>query len=393
MGGTSFDASLIVDGLPSASNEAELEGLPIQMSIVDIHVIGAGGGSIAWEEAKAVRVGPQSAGSVPGPACYGRGGVEPTVSDANLVLGRIDGANFAGGALGLDYGRAAAAVRSIGDRFGLSVHAMAQGILDIINAKMADAIRTITIRRGIDPRDFALVAYGGAGPAQAAALADQLAIGEVIVPVLPGAFSAWGMLHTDVQHDFKTTFYGFWDQIAPQALGLEFARLEAEGRARLAKEGVAARAMAFERHGDFRYQGQEYVLTIPVTGEPVDIIGVRKAFDEAYDRQYGHSSPEGRVEVVNLRVAAIGRLERPRAPDAAIVPRQGDRTRKVYFAGQEMNTAIIQRDQIALDQIIDGPAIIEEPTATTLLPPNWQIRLISGGHLSLTRKTAQRLES
>ena len=389
MGGTSFDASLIVDGLPSASNEAELEGLPIQMSIVDIHVIGAGGGSIAWEEAGAVRVGPKSAGSVPGPACYGRGGVEPTVSDANLVLGRLDGANFAGGAMSLDYDKAAAAVRSIGDRFGLSLEAMAQGIIDIINAKMADAIRTITIRRGIDPRDFALVAYGGAGPAQAAALAEQLDIGEVIVPVLPGAFSAWGMLHTDVRHDFKTTFYGFWDQVAPQTLAAEFAKLESEGRVYLAKEGVADEAMAFERHGDFRYQGQEYVLTIPVTGDPVDMAGVRRAFDEAYERQYGHSSPDGRIEVANLRVAAIGRLKRPPTPEPARAARGAVRARAVYFDGRRMETAVIERDQITPSEVVSGPAIIEEATATTLLPPNWQAGLIAGGHLQLTRKTAE----
>ena len=388
MGGTSFDASLIVDGFPSASNEAELEGLPIQMSIVDIHVIGAGGGSIAWEEANAVRVGPRSAGSVPGPACYGRGGVEPTVSDANLVLGRLDSGNFAGGTMALDYDKAATAIRSIGDKFGLSTEAMAQGVLDIINAKMADAIRTITVRRGIDPRDFALLAYGGAGPAQATALADQLDIDEVIVPVLPGAFSAWGMLHTDIRHDFKTTFYGFWDQISPLALASEFEGLESQGRSHLASEGVTPEAMIFERHGDFRYQGQEYVLTIPISGGPVDMGSVRQAFDAAYERQYGHSSPEGRVEVANLRVAAIGRLQRPPAPDPLTAAPQAARLRSVFFDGHEIETAIIQRDQIALTHVISGPAIIEEPTATTLLPPNWQTRLISGGHLSLTRKTA-----
>jgi N-methylhydantoinase A len=389
MGGTSFDASLIVDGLPSASNEAELEGLPIQMSIVDIHVIGAGGGSIAWEEAEAVRVGPKSAGSVPGPACYGRGGVEPTVSDANLVLGRLDSANFAGGAMALDRDRAAVAVRTIGDKFGLSTEAMAQGILDIINAKMADAIRTITIRRGIDPRDFSLLAYGGAGPAQAAALADQLDINEVIIPVLPGAFSAWGMLHTDIRHDFKTTFYGIWDQVSPLTLASEFERLEDEGRAFLINEGVAAPAISFERYCDFRYQGQEYVLTIPIPGAAVDMVGARRSFDEAYERQYGHSSPEGRVEVANLRVAAIGRLQRPPTPDPAIVAPQPPRTREVYFGGRRTETVIIQRDQIAPGNVVSGPAIIEEPTATTLLPPNWQLRLTAGGHLSLTRKTVE----
>ena len=185
MGGTSFDASLIIDGLPSGSNQAKLEGLPVQMSVVDIHVIGAGGGSIAWEEAGAMRVGPQSAGSMPGPACYGLGGTEPTVSDANLVLGRLDGANFSGGEMVLDHGAAVGALQGIGDMFGLTPEAMAQGVVDVVNAKMADAIRTITVQRGIDPRDFSLVAFGGAGPAQAGALAEELQIREVIVPVHP----------------------------------------------------------------------------------------------------------------------------------------------------------------------------------------------------------------
>jgi N-methylhydantoinase A len=252
---------------------------------------------------------------------------------------------------------------------------------------MADAIRTITIRRGIDPRDFALLAYGGAGPAQATALADQLDIDEVVIPVLPGAFSAWGMLHTDIRHDFKTTFYGFWDQVSPLTLASEFEGLESQGRAHLASEGVAPETMIFERHGDFRYQGQEYVLTIPISSGPVDMAGVRQAFDSAYDRQYGHSSPEGRVEVANLRVAAIGRLRRPPASDPVIVAPQASRSRGVYFDGREIKTAIIQRDQIALEEVIPGPAIIEEATATTLLPPNWQARLTPGGHLFLTRKT------
>ena len=393
MGGTSFDASLIVDGLPSASNEAELEGLPIQMSIIDIHVIGAGGGSIAWEEANAIRVGPRSAGSVPGPACYGRGGTEPTVSDANLVLGRLDGANFAGGTMTLDYDKAVTAVRTIGDRFGLSPEKMAQGIIDIINAKMADAIRTITIRRGIDPRDFALVAYGGAGPAQAAALADQLEIGEVIIPVMPGAFSAWGMLQTDVRHDFKTTFYGFWDQVSTQSVSAELARLTEDGRAFLAKEGLVEEAMRFERYGDFRYQGQEYVLTIPIGTDPVNMGAVRSSFDAAYDRQYGHSSPTGRVEVANLRVAAVGRLKRPPIPDPEIVPRKKDGSRKVYFDDKQVDTAIIQREQIGLDTTLSGPAIIEESTATTLLPPGWTARVIKGGHLALTRTSTSRRQA
>jgi N-methylhydantoinase A len=207
--------------------------------------------------------------------------------------------------------------------------------------------------------------------------------------MLPGAFSAWGMLHTDIRHDFKTTFYGFWDQVSPVTLASEFERLEEEGRAFLAKEGIAAEAAAFERYGDFRYQGQEYVLTIPIPDGPPDMAGVRRAFDAAYERQYGHSSPEGRMEVANLRVAAIGRLRRPPTPEPAFVPRQAARTRAVYFDGRRIETAIIERQQIPPGEVISGPAIIEEPTATTLLPPDWRLQLIVGGHLSLTRRAAE----
>jgi N-methylhydantoinase A len=356
------------------------------MSVVDIHVIGAGGGSIAWEEAGAVRVGPKSAGSVPGPACYGRGGTEPTVSDANLVLGRLDSSNFAGGSMTLDKDKARQAVGALGARFGFSTEAMAQGIIDIINAKMADAIRTITIRRGIDPRDFALVAYGGAGPAQAVALAQQLDIREVLIPVMPGAFSAWGMLQTDVRHDFKMTHYGFWDQIDASDLAEKFAALEGEGTRYLRTEGFGDAEMSFERFADFRYHGQEYVLTIPVQAGAIDMAAVRAAFDEAYDRQYGHSSPEAQVEVANLRVAALGTLERPRIPDPAVLGRTAPRTRRVYFDGAEHDSAVVNRDEFAKGQIIQGPAIIEEATATTILPPDWCAEVITGGQLLLTRR-------
>jgi N-methylhydantoinase A len=388
MGGTSFDASLIIDGQPSFSNEAELEGLPVQMSVVDIHVIGAGGGSIAWEEAGAVRVGPQSAGSVPGPACYGRGGIQPTVSDANLVLGRLDSSNFAGGTMTLDVEKARAAVKPLADRFGLSTEAMAQGIIDIINAKMADAIRTITIRRGIDPRDFALVAYGGAGPAQAVALAEQLDIGEVIIPVMPGAFSAWGMLQTDVRHDFKITFYGYWDEVKPDELAAAYAGLEGQGREFLIREGLAENDISFERFADFRYHGQEYVLTIPVSADQIDMTYVRKSFDEAYDRQYGHSAPDSRMEITNLRVAAIGRLMRPGLADPDTVAAGPARSRKVIFGGRQFDTAIIDRAALRLGTVIPGPAIIEEATATTLVPDDWQAEIITGGHMTLRSRRA-----
>lgn len=389
MGGTSFDASLIVEGQPSTSTETTLEGLPVQMSVVDIHVIGAGGGSIAWDEAKALRVGPQSAGSVPGPACYGRGGVEPTVSDANLVLRRLDQSNFSGGEMKLDRDEAIRSMRALGEKFSLTPEALAQGIIDIVNAKMADAIRTITIKRGIDPRGFALVAYGGAGPSQAAALADQLEIAEVIVPALPGAFSAWGMLQTDMRHDFKATFYGYWDQINQSVVSAELERLETQGRGYLHQEGLADEAISFERFADFRYEGQEYVLSIPLAAGQVDMAQARSDFDAAYQRQYGHSSKTARMEVANLRVAAIGRLDRPGLPDPVIKPTQPLRSRPVIFDGREHITALHRRDTLALGDVVSGPAVIEEETATTLVPPGWRIKVIAGGHMSLTRKESK----
>lgn len=388
MGGTSFDASLVIDGLPSASNEALLEGLPLQMSVVDIHVIGAGGGSIAWKEAGAVRVGPQSAGSKPGPVCYGLGGKDVTVSDANLVLGRLDGANFSGGEMTLDRDAAAAELGNLGGDFGMNAEEMAQGVIDIVNAKMADAIRTITIQRGIDPREFSLVAFGGAGPAQAVALADELDIKEVIIPVHPGAFSAWGMLQTDVKHDFKETLYSFWDLMDLKTLEDAFAGLEDRGRAFLADEGITGERVSFERAIDFRYYGQEYVLTIPLDDGPIDMDKVRVDFDVAYLRQYGHNSPENRVEMANIRLAALGRLERPdNAPPLPETPRS-ERTRDVWFAGAAHETRIMDRNSIAEGATVHGPAIIEEVTSTTLLPPGWTAKLINGGHMSLTKEDA-----
>ncbi len=386
MGGTSFDASLIIDGLPSTSTETTLEGLPVQMSVVDIHVIGAGGGSIGWEEANALRVGPQSAGSVPGPACYGRGGTEPTVSDANLVLRRLDQSNFSGGEMKLDRGKAIESMKALGEKFSLSPEELAQGIIDIVNAKMADAIRTITIKRGIDPRDFALLAYGGAGPSQAAALADQLEIAEVIVPAHPGAFSAWGMLQTDMRHDFKATYYGHWEELDPKAVTGEFETLEVQGRTYLHKEGLKDDAISFERYADFRYEGQEYVLSIPVSAGEVDMKKARTDFDAAYKRQYGHSSETARMEVANLRVAAIGKLDRPGMPDPETVAKQEPRSRPVIFDGKEHDTALHRRETLALGNTVSGPAIIEEETTTTLVPPGWRIEVIAGGHMSLAKK-------
>jgi N-methylhydantoinase A len=385
MGGTSFDASLVVDGKPNLSNEAELEGLPIQMSIVDIHVIGAGGGSLAWLEGGHIRVGPRSAGSAPGPACYGRGGTEPTVTDANAVLGRIDPANFAGGRMTLDLSAARTAVGRIATELGMNTESMAQGILDIVNAKMADAIRTITVRRGIDPRDFVLFAYGGAGPMQAVALAEELEIKEVIIPVHPGAFSAWGMLHTDVKHEFKQTFYNRWDAVGLDELDRAYHTLEARGREHLLAEDIQGDRIQFARTADFRYVGQEYQISTPMPAARADKAAVRAGFDAAYLQRYGHANAEATLEIVTLRVMAIGQLDRPDIVAPSARPAAPQRRRPVYFDGAFHDTAILDRSSLSESHGAAGPAVIEEPTTTTILPPAWTASVTGGGHLSLTR--------
>ena len=241
MGGTSFDLSLVVDGRPTVSTETELEGLPILMPLVDIHTIGAGGGSLAWLEAGGLRVGPQSAGAAPGPACYGRGGTQPTVTDANLYLGRLDSGYFLGGRMGLDEAAAGRALETVAGQVGLSSTELAEGMLAIINARMADAMRTITVKQGIDPREFALVAFGGAGPMHAVWLAEELEIGEVIVPWSPGTFSAWGMLQTDMRHDVVQSFYRRLAGLESSAVSSTFDSLEAEGSELLETRGDRCR--------------------------------------------------------------------------------------------------------------------------------------------------------
>ena len=266
MGGTSFDVSLVVAGQPDVSAETRLEGLPILMPVVNIHTVGAGGGSIAWLEQGGLRVGPQSAGASPGPACYGRGGTAPTVTDANLVLGRVDPAWFAGGQMHLDLEAARTAVSDLGERLGLGPDAMAEGICDVANAKMAQAIRTITVARGIEPRDFTLVAFGGAGPMHAAFLAQELGIRDVVVPSFPGAFSAWGMLQTSIRTDEAEAYFFRDEDLDREDLSQRLALMEERARGFLAHENVPAEARSVTHALDVRYVAQEYTLTVPLTG-------------------------------------------------------------------------------------------------------------------------------
>lgn len=391
MGGTSFDVSLIVNGELSVSTETVLEGLPVLMSIVDIHTIGAGGGSVAWLEAGALRVGPRSAGADPGPACYGKGGTEPTVTDANLFLGRINPGYFLGGNMTLDYDASARVIGRLADSLGMTSEALAEGILAIVNAKMADAMRTLTVKRGIDPRDFSVLAFGGAGPMHAAALADELEISEVIVPWAPGTFSAWGMLHTDVRHDLVRTFYSALDSTSPEQIDDVFTELEAQGRAILEEEHVPEDRMRFIYSADMRYVGQEYFVNIPVERgngfSQADIARMTELFHSTYRTRYGHATPGAPLEIVNLRVAALGllagRVQGFQPQEETELVRE---TRKVIFDGEPVDTLILRRDVLPIGATFEGPAVVEEQTATTVVPPNWAGHVDHLGNLILRRK-------
>lgn len=391
MGGTSFDVSLIVNGELSVSTETVLEGLPVLMSIVDIHTIGAGGGSVAWLEAGALRVGPRSAGADPGPACYGKGGTEPTVTDANLFLGRINPGYFLGGNMTLDYDASARVIGRLADSLGMTSEALAEGILAIVNAKMADAMRTLTVKRGIDPRDFSVLAFGGAGPMHAAALADELEISEVIVPWAPGTFSAWGMLHTDVRHDLVRTFYSALDSTSPEQIDDVFTELEAQGRAILEEEHVPEDRMRFIYSADMRYVGQEYFVNIPVERgngfSQADIARMTELFHSTYRTRYGHATPGAPLEIVNLRVAAIGllagRVQGFQPQEETELVRE---TRKVIFDGEPVDTLILRRDVLPIGATFEGPAVVEEQTATTVVPPNWAGHVDHLGNLILRQK-------
>lgn len=398
MGGTSFEASLVIDHASAVRNEREVGGFPILTPMVDIHTIGAGGGSIAWNDGGALRVGPHSAGARPGPACYGCGGTQATVTDANLALGRLqDGAAF--GDIRLDAGKARQAVAALAQDFGLAPEAMAQGILDVINEQMANAIRTITVRRGIDPRSFVLVAYGGAGPMHAAEIARLLDIDSVIVPKAAGTFSAWGMLQSDLVHDRAESMLTALESLDWSALDARCTALEDELRAVLAAEGVPGERMRFARTLDVRYAGQEHAVGVDVAAglfaRPAEAsAALRQGFEAAYQAMFGHSNPDEALEVSTLRVRGLGEtglgaaqlLEAEsgsRAPNAA---REGT----VHFNGRRVPVRFVDRAGIAPGAAIPGPCVVEEDTCTTIVPPDFECRLDALGNLTLHARRAVR---
>lgn len=387
MGGTSFDVSLVVDGKPDVSTEASLEGFPLLMSVVNIHTIGAGGGSIAYAEAGGLRVGPESAGADPGPACYGRGGTRPTVTDANLVLGRVDPAWFAGGQMTLDVDAARDAVASLAGELDLETVELAEGICDVINAKMAQAIRTLTVEKGIEPREFALVAFGGAGAMHAAFLAQELEVPEVIVPRFPGAFSAWGMLETEIRKDFARAYFLPLADVDRDDLAQLLDEQETEALAALGSEGIEQGQGRVEHAIDVRYVGQEYTLTIPVLGadEPRDdgfAAALSGRFDEAHEQRFGHANPGAPVELVAVRSTGLGDLGR--AQPERLAAGEGEPAadeRPIVFGRSERQARVVRRDELAPGAELAGPAVVVEATATTVVPPGSILRVDDLGTL------------
>ncbi|GGT06358.1 hydantoinase/oxoprolinase family protein [Nonomuraea spiralis] len=384
MGGTSFDVSLVVGGRPDVSAEARVEGYPVLMPIVNLHTIGAGGGSIAYAEAGALRVGPESAGAVPGPACYGRGGTRPTVTDANVVLGRVDPAWFAGGLMTLDEEAAGTAVVTLAEELGLDPLRLAEGVCDVANAKMAQAIRTLTVEHGVEPREFALVAFGGAGAMHAVFIARELGISEVVVPRFPGAFSAWGMLEADVRRDLTHPYFRPQDTLDGTDMSRNLGTLEREALEALAGQGVPERRRRVEHAVDLRYEGQDYTLTIPLRdaaepGEPGFLAAIAARYAEAHTSRYGHATPEAPVEFVMLRSTGFGSF--PRAAAATGQPPEetaGD-VRDVIFDGVPHRTPVLRR--AGLTGSFAGPAIVVEETATTVIPPGCLAAIDDNGFL------------
>ncbi len=399
MGGTTAKASVIADGEVSVTAEYEVGGSghanrwmhgtghPIRVPVIDLAEVSAGGGSIAWvDPGGSLKAGPHSAGAVPGPAAYGTGGTQPTVTDANVVLGYLDREALLGGDLRIDR---AAAERAIGTAvarpLGLSVPEAAARIIEVVNSNMAQALRIVSIERGHDPREFSLIAFGGAGPVHAASLAEELQIPEVIVPPVPGAFSALGLVASDLRRDYSRTLYADLGSIDPARVTDAIEGMEAAGREMLRAARVPAERQALLRQADVRYRRQAYELTLPIADGAItraSLEALAEAFHAKHEQTYGHANRAERVQLVNLRLTALGRL-----PDLVLAQRGNaamarERRRDVWFGGF-VETPVHWRDGLVAGMEIAGPAIIEAMDSTTVVPPGWRARVDEHGYISL----------
>ena len=392
MGGTTAKASLVRDGEPTMAPGYHVGGYasghPVMLPMIDVVEVGAGGGSIAWlDDVGALKVGPQSAGADPGPICYRGGGTEPTITDANVVLGRLDPEHFLGGQMKLDADGARRGIKeTIADPLKLDTIAAAQAIVDIAIAKMSLAVREVSVAKGYDPRDFALVASGGAGPLHAVAIARELYIPKVVVPLFPSHFSALGMLLADERHDFIRTFYSDLATVDFATLLKIHHEMVAEASASLRHAADAERQI----HLDLRYVGQEFTLPVPTSLRAIeagDRAGIRAAFDALYEHRYAHHSPDEPVEMVNIRLAMIGKRPKLAVPKLAETARATpSRQREVYLsdARKALPCPVYQRETLGAGNEIAGPALVQEHGTTTVLFERDALTVAPSGELIIT---------
>ncbi|MCY3907051.1 MAG: hydantoinase/oxoprolinase family protein [Anaerolineaceae bacterium] len=377
MGGTSLDSSLIAGGEPTVENEQVFQTLPISIPTIDIHTIGAGGGSIAWvDEGGHLQVGPQSAGADPGPACYSKGGQQATFTDAALQIGFLNPDNFLGGEIDIDPALAEAAIERLAQQLGMGLQDVAAGIVSILEAKMAGAVRVISVERGYHPRDFALCAFGGGGAFVAANISRELGVPLAIIPPGPGNFSALGMLMVDVVHDYARTHITGLVDMDPAQANQVYTELAAQGQAALASDGFGADQQQYLPSAEMRYRGQEHTVNIPLPGVTLstdDIPLITERFHAAHLQQYGHSMMQDPIEIVTLRLRAVGLLPRPDLARAE--PGSGDlaaasRGSRMVFdrsSSSEIEYQVYDRMKLGAGDSLSGPAIVEEPSSTTMV--------------------------
>ncbi len=395
VGGTSADIGIVTDGRfgEATARDTWIAGFPLMVPMIDIHTIGAGGGSIAWRDAGGTfRVGPRSAGSEPGPAAYGRGGNFPTVTDANVVLGRLSKDNFLGGEMSLDEEAATRVITDFAKELDLGVHDCAEGILTILNANMANAIRSRTVQKGIDPRDYVLVAFGGAGPLHGVAVAAEMGIREILIPPFPGITSAVGLLTTDHKYDAIRTEFQVQGDVDVARLNRDFESMEKSLSVQLSDEGVSDADVRYERSGDLRYLGQGYELRVEFLGGAINDAAIETAWEQfhaAHLKDYGHNYPDTPIEIVNIRVTGIGVAQKISTPSMATTERSQDlalvKTDSSHFRVngtlEPFETAYYLRDNLPLDEDIVGPAIILQMDTTTVVPPGATARADQTGNL------------
>jgi N-methylhydantoinase A len=406
MGGTTAKASVIADGAVSVTAEYEVGGSghanrwmhgtghPIRVPVIDLAEVSAGGGSIAWvDPGGALKVGPHSAGASPGPACYGVGGTAPTVTDADVVLGYLDPEALLGGALRIDLAAAERALdTAIARPLGMTAPEAAARIVEVVNSNMAQALRIVSIERGHDPQEFSLIAFGGAGPVHGVSLAEELQIPEVIVPPAPGAFSALGLVASDLKRDYSRTLYADLGSIDAARVSDVFAGMEQAGREMLRAARVPLEWQVLLRQADVRYRRQAYELTVPIAEGEITRVALDElavAFHARHEQTYGHANRSERVQLVNLRLTAFGRL-----PDLVLAQRADPacarmHSRDVWFAGSGFTpTPVHWRDGLTAGMQIVGPAIIEAMDSTTVVPPGWQAQIDELGYIVIARNAA-----